>query len=75
MREITKRGNQVNTHFLGDTQDEDIQKIYGKLFYGCNLPAIKMDEQDFLPEWEQEEIEWIFEILENGFQILSDALS
>ena len=32
-----------------------IQNIYEKLFYGCNLPAIKKSEKEYIPQWTEEE--------------------
>ncbi len=64
----------VNRQFLGDSRTEEIQKIYNKLFYGCNLPAIKKDGDDFLPIWSEKEVQKIVEVIENGLQILSDSL-
>ncbi len=65
----------VHCPFLGDYKTKEIQKIYDKLFYGCNLPAIKKNKKDFVPVWSEGEIEKIVEVIENGLKILSDSLS
>lgn len=64
----------VNCKFLGDNSDGDVEGIYQKLFYGCNLPAIRKDRETFVPEWNESERKRLAEILANGFRILSDAI-
>lgn len=72
---LSDAAHSVNSQFWGDNQDEDTQNIYRKLFYGCNLPAMKMSGQDFCPDWNKEEKKRIVAILENGFKNLYDALN
>ena len=64
----------VNCKFLGDNSDGDVEGIYQKLFYGCNLSAIRKDGEIFVPEWNESERKRLAEILDNGFKILSDAI-
>lgn len=64
----------VNCKFLGDNSDGDVEGIYQKLFYGCNLPAIRKDGEIFSLEWNESEKRRLAEILDNGFKILSDAI-
>lgn len=64
----------VNCKFLGDNSGGDVEGIYQKLFYGCNLPAIRKDGEIFVPEWNESERKRLAEIFDNGFRILSDAI-
>lgn len=64
----------VNCKFLGDNSDGDVEGIYQKLFYGCNLSAIRKDGETFSPEWNESEKRRLVEIFNNGFKILSDAI-
>lgn len=65
----------VHSQFLGDSRDNVIQSIYNKLFYGCNLPALKKEGEDFLPEWNENETKWIAKIIDNGFNLISKAIN
>ena len=60
--------------FLGDSKSEEIQNIYDKLFYGCNLPSLKKSGEDFLPKWADDEKNLIKKVLKNGFEVLQRAL-
>lgn len=59
---------------FGDNSGGDVEGIYQKLFYGCNLPAIRKDGEIFVPEWNESERKRLAEIFDNGFRILSDAI-
>ena len=72
---LSDAAHSVNCQFWGDDQDEDTQNIYKKLFYGCNLPAMKMNGEDYFPDWNEEERKRIVEIFENGFKNLWGALN
>ncbi len=63
----------IKAHFIGDKKNGMIQNIYEKLFYGCNLPAIKKSEKEYIPQWTEEEKNGIIEVIENGFDILIAA--
>jgi len=65
----------VHSQFLGDSKDDEVQSIYNKLFYGCNLPALKKDGEDYLPKWNEIEKKWIVKVIENGFELLLKALT
>lgn len=65
----------VHGKFLGDSEDDEVQSIYNKLFYGCNLPALKKDGEDFSPKWNGYEKNWIVKVIENGFELLLKALN
>lgn len=64
----------VNCPFSGDSREDDIQRIYNKLFCGCNLPAVKNDGEVFSPAWEETEKHRILAVLENGFKMIAKVL-
>ena len=64
----------IDCDFLGDSKAEEIQNIYDKLFYGCNLPSLKKNGEDFLPKWADDEMNLIKKVLKNGFEVLQRAL-
>lgn len=62
----------VNAPFEGDDVEYNI--TYGKLVYGCNLPALMMDGYHYDPTWNGEEIADINKILAGGIEILRKNL-
>ena len=57
--------------FLGDRKQYN--KLYNKLFYGNNLPAIRRDGEEYLPRWSERESKMIRKILQNGLDLLEAA--
>ena len=72
---ITDVASTLNKKFLGDVRNEDINDLYNKLFCGCNLPAIKGDAEDFVPSWVVEERKLLIKIINDGLNILMNALN
>ncbi|MDF2511487.1 MAG: hypothetical protein K0S76_3047 [Herbinix sp.] len=60
----------TNHDFLGDSKAIIIKNIYDKLFYGCNLLAIKGDGEDYFPTWDNEEIKTLQLVVDNGLGII-----
>lgn len=53
-----------NIDFLGDCKEnEAINTVYNKLFWGCNLIAHHNQEKIYVPEWNAEEIELLKRVL------------
>lgn len=64
----------LNCRFLGDSRKKTvIQRIYEKLFYGCNL-LVGEEERHYVPKWSKKERRWFAKVMEDGFQILSHGL-
>lgn len=62
--------------FIGNQRIEYIDKIYDKLFFGCNLPAIKIDSRkEYHPKWEDEEIWLLSKIIDDIIEILTKELN
>lgn len=61
----------VKEPFEGD--DVSYNTTYGKLVYGCNIPAL-MGDYHYDPTWNDEEIEDINKILAGGIEILRNRL-
>lgn len=60
----------LNEEFMGDFDQEQILEIYDKLFYGCNLEVINKGEEEYYPDFNDDEERTIILILKNGFSIL-----
>ena len=60
----------LNEKFIGDLDEEQILKIYDKLFYGCNLEVINEGEEEYSPCFDDDERKKMILILENGLSLL-----
>ncbi|MDE7274804.1 MAG: hypothetical protein K2N95_17475 [Lachnospiraceae bacterium] len=59
---------------MGDNRAREIiQRIYEKLFYGCNL-LVREDEEHYVPKWNKKERRWIAKVMKDGIQILAKGL-
>lgn len=65
----------VGQPFPGDRTEGPVQDVYNKLFYGCNLPALRKKGPLYIPAWSAEEIQAILQVLEAGFSLLHKALN
>jgi hypothetical protein len=45
----------LKVEFIGNIDDE-YNDIYDKLFYGNNLPTINTSDKEYIPEWTEEEV-------------------
>ncbi|MBQ7232479.1 MAG: hypothetical protein IJX07_04545 [Bacillales bacterium] len=70
---ITDVACSIKVDFLGDHREDSITNIYNKLFYGCNLPALRGNGELYFPEWSVSEIAILHEIVSNGLMILQKA--
>ena len=59
----------INEEFVGDSDEELILNIYDKLFYGCNLKALKRDEE-YHPKFDYEEKQKCVSVFLNGLAML-----
>ena len=64
----------LETTYIGDCNEGDIDILYEKLFYGNNLPSINYSEKVYKPVWSKNEIQKLKSILINGLQIFSDGI-
>ena len=64
----------LNEVFIGDSEEELIMDIYDKLFYGCNLKELKIDEE-FHPTFDYEEKQKCVSVFLNGLSILDKAVN
>ena len=49
-------------------------KVYEKLFYGCNLPAIRRGRPKYHPIWLSSEVEQISQVLGSGVRLFKECL-
>jgi hypothetical protein len=57
---------------VGDNFDSDpklTQKVYDKIFYGLNLPAVTPEDKLYEPVWTIEEVQLIREVLGRGLNL------
>lgn len=67
--------NTLNLPFEGKVRDSVTDKIYDKLFFGNNLPAIKPDDvPDYIPIWIPEEEKRLSEVLSNGMWVFKSNI-
>jgi len=71
---ITDLSKSINENFYGNSNDDVINSLYGKLFYSNNLPAFKGDEEEFVAKWNQVEIGNLSKLVEDGIKILISQL-
>ncbi len=57
----------TNSNFNSDRKVT--KKIYEKIFWGCNLPAVTPEGKSYEPIWSKKELKIIKETLSDGFQI------
>lgn len=56
--------------FLGDVEDEHIQHIYRKLFYGCQFDEYQEDVSSASSSWSEKELNCLRAVVEAGKEIL-----
>ena len=54
----------INGNF--DSNQDHTQKIYSKLFWGNNLPAITPEGRFYVPLWSRQELEIMHQVLKQG---------
>lgn len=57
--------------------DEDIESaemIYDKLFWSCTLPTGKSDDQEYIPEWTEDELKNMRELFLRGIDMFTRAV-
>lgn len=64
----------VHQPFSGDARDEKTQNVYNKLFYGCNLPAMRQGGPLYYPVWSDEERILLQKILRDGLALTTAYL-
>lgn len=61
---ISDASKSIGVKFEGDDKEnEEANRLYSKLFHGCNLSAINTSGKKYNPEWEQKEIDCLAKIL------------
>lgn len=61
----------VNENFYGDKKNRTLNKIYDKLFYGNNLPAITPEGKEYIPIWSKKEIDELNKVVKDGLRIMN----
>lgn len=57
-----------------DTNQELTQKIYNKLFWGCNLPSVTPEGEQYHPAWTKRELKIMHDVLSSGLQMFRGSV-
>ncbi|HEX8530480.1 MAG TPA: hypothetical protein VF646_10670 [Cytophagales bacterium] len=55
--------------FTGSKKDKLTSKLYDKLFFGNNLPAVTPPNEYYIPQWQEAERQRLFEVMTEGLQL------
>ena len=64
----------LKVEFKGDKKGKARNRIYDKLFFGNNIPAITPEGEKYLPKWTIEEVGLIAEIMKQGLMMFRNSL-
>jgi hypothetical protein len=59
----------VSVHTVFDTDYIQSNAVYGKLFYGNNLPSITPTGEVYIPTWSDDEIRILYHVFTEGLAI------
>ncbi|HEX8459452.1 MAG TPA: hypothetical protein VF656_19325 [Pyrinomonadaceae bacterium] len=57
-----------------DPDQELTQKIYDKLFWGCNLPAVTPEGKQYHPAWTRRELKIMHDVLNSGLRMFRGSV-
>ncbi|HEX2868463.1 MAG TPA: hypothetical protein VHO03_15580 [Ignavibacteriales bacterium] len=58
-----------------DEADESAERIYDKLFWSCTLPTGQSDNEDYIPEWTEDELKAMKELFLKGMAMFERAVT
>ncbi|MGF6949788.1 hypothetical protein QF028_002293 [Neobacillus sp. B4I6] len=64
----------VGENFYGDLKKAQINKVYDKLFFGNNLPAITPKNKNYYPTWDTAEKIILVKMVQDGIRIIDVCL-
>jgi len=64
----------VELNFHGNKRDAKFDKVYEKLFWGTNIPAVTPKGKSYIPEWQPDEIEEMNKVIQDGIRIIKNVL-
>lgn len=65
------------SHSIGGGYDANrrlTQKIYNKLFWGCNLPVVTPEGERYHPAWTERELKIMRDVLSSGLRMFRSAV-
>jgi hypothetical protein len=71
---LSDLANSVGEKFYGDVREELINKVYDKLIFSNNLPAVTPQGKKYKPTWSKEERKVIVEIAKDGIRIINSYI-
>ena len=64
----------ISTNGNFNSDRELTKKIYEKIFWGCNIPAVTPEGESFTPTWTKMELKIVRETLIFGFQMFREKI-
>lgn len=64
----------THRYFYGNRKKKAIDAVYDKLFFACNLPAIRNDGDEYVPVWKKQEWQLLRKAIRSGLSLLQSEL-
>lgn len=64
----------THRYFYGNQRTRTIDAVYDKLFFACNLPAIRGDGEEYVPVWRKQERKLLRQVIYSGLSLLQKEL-
>lgn len=71
---VDDMADSLGIRFYGERRTKYIDRIYEKLLFGCNLPALKRDGEIYIPEFSKKEINILSKVVRDGLRIIRKFL-
>jgi len=67
---IGDMANSLNISFYGNKRTKHVDKLYDKLFYGCNPPSLRGNGEIYVPKFTKKEIRILRKVVKDGLRIV-----
>jgi hypothetical protein len=67
---IADIANSLDIKFYGNKRTKHIDRVYNKLFYGCNPAPMRGDGEMYMPKWSKKEIRIFSKTIKDGLKII-----
>ncbi|WP_010252784.1 hypothetical protein [Acetivibrio cellulolyticus] len=64
----------VKESFYGDNKNSTLNKLYDKLFWGSNLPAVTPEGKEYIPIWSKKELDELNKVVKDGLRLINSYL-
>ena len=62
----------IKRDFLGNSESKMTKSVYDKLYWGNNLPALKGNEDIYIPKWKSKELHRLHLVIADSVSIIND---